>query len=329
MDKPLQEIKEYLPPSKYKVACEGGTEPPFVNEYWDNKRAGIYVDIVSGEPLFASTDKFESGTGWPSFTRPIKKDEIMEKKDESGGMERTEVRSRTGDIHLGHVFEDGPAPTGMRYCINSASLKFIPLEKMKEAGYGKYLNLFPDSVGAEKIAPKNGAMSTSDVGQHLMTATFAAGCFWGVEAYFKLVKGVTDTTVGYAGGTKKNPAYGDVCSGETGHAESLRLTFDPKIVSYRKLLEHFWKMHDPTSLNKQGNDAGSQYRSIIFYHDEGQKRAAEKSKHELEQSRAYKKKIVTEIIPAGEFYPAEKYHQDYLDKNPGGYCHVNLSLAKE
>lgn len=171
--------------------------------------------------------------------------------------------------------------------------------------------------------------SLQKIREALQKVTFAAGCFWGVEAYFKLVKGVIDTTVGYAGDTVKNPTYEQVCTGKTGHAESVRLTFDPKIVSYRKLLEHFWKMHDPTSVNRQGNDIGSQYRSIIFYHDEGQKRAAEKSKDALEKSRTYKKKIVTEIIPAGGFYAAEEYHQDYLDKNPGGYCHVNLGLAKE
>ena len=119
-----------------------GTEPPFRNEYWDNHRAGIYVDIVSGEPLFSSLDKFDSGSGWPSFTKPIDKQSVAEKSDPTLGMERTEVRGGKSDSHLGHVFDDGPAPTGQRFCINSAALRFVPVEKLKEEGYGQYLPLF-------------------------------------------------------------------------------------------------------------------------------------------------------------------------------------------
>jgi len=135
------ELRARLTPLQYHVTRESGTEPPFRNEYWDNHRAGIYVDVISGEPLFSSQDKFESGTGWPSFTKPIEPDRVVEKIDHSFGV-RAEIRSKTSDAHLGHVFDDGPAPTGMRYCMNSAALRFVPVEKLKEEGLAQYLPLF-------------------------------------------------------------------------------------------------------------------------------------------------------------------------------------------
>jgi peptide-methionine (R)-S-oxide reductase len=135
------ELRARLTPLQYHVTRESGTEPPFRNEYWDNHRAGIYVDVISGEPLFSSQDKFESGTGWPSFTKPIEPDRVVEKIDHSFGV-RAEIRSKSSDAHLGHVFDDGPAPTGMRYCMNSAALRFVPVEKLKEEGLAQYLLLF-------------------------------------------------------------------------------------------------------------------------------------------------------------------------------------------
>jgi len=310
-EKPAPEtLVERLTPLQYRVTQESGTEAPFRNSYWDNHRDGIYVDVVSGEPLFSSRDKFASGSGWPSFTRPLVEAQVVEREDGTLGMRRVEVRSQLADSHLGHLFEDGPRPTGLRYCINSASLRFVAADDLIDQGYVQFAAAFGIEEG-------NAAMP-----ENTETAILAGGCFWGMEDLLGDLPGVVDSQVGYTGGEVPDATYGDVKHGDSGHAESVRIVFDPERTSYEAILVWFFRIHDPTTMNRQGNDRGTQYRSAIFYANEAQRETAERVKAEVEASGNWKKPVVTEIVPAGAFFDAEEFHQDYLEKNPGGYtCH--------
>lgn len=279
-----EEWKSILTPEQYKVTRLKGTEAPFGNTCAipEHGKTGIYKCVGCGTDLFKYDSKFESGTGWPSFWQPLSDLNVRYESDDSHGMKRTEVLCARCGAHLGHVFTDGPPPTGKRFCINSVALNLVQPGETK-----------------------------------MEVATFAAGCFWGVEAAFRQLigKGVISTRVGYTGGHTKNPTYEDVCSHTTGHAESVEVTFDPTKIHYQDLLKVFWDIHDPTTPNRQGPDMGSNYRSAIFYHSPEQRKLAEESKAELEKSKRYKDKIVTEITQASEFYPAEDYHQQYYEKS--------------
>jgi len=304
VEKSDAEWKKILTPKQYEVLRDKGTERAFSNQCAiPPGKEGIYVCAGCGTALFDYSKKFESGTGWPSFFTPIHPNNVRIISDRSHGMTREEVVCARCGGHLGHVFDDGPPPTGKRYCINAVSL-----------------DLAGDSTIATADAVSGKAMT--------QTATFAAGCFWGIEKYFGQLPGVASTRVGYTGGSVKNPSYERVCDGTTGHAEAIEVVYDPAKISYGELLEFFFTHHDPTQLNKQGNDVGTQYRSAVFYHTPEQEKAVREAKELLGKSEIFKKPVVTEIAPAREFYAAEDYHQKYLEKNPHGYCHINLQSPK-
>ena len=290
-----------LSPHEYHVTQESGTERPGTGKYLNNKEPGIYVDIVSGEPLFASSDKYESGCGWPSFTKPIEPAHVNEISDRSLGMVRTEVRSANGDSHLGHVFNDGPRDRGgLRYCINSGVAPLRPPRRNGGAGLWRLRR------------PGGGSRMTEE------RAVLAGGCFWGVQDLVRRRPGVISTRVGYSGGEVPNATYRN----HGNHAEAIEIIFDPEVTSFREVLEFFFQIHDPTTKNRQGNDVGASYRSAIFYTSDEQKRVAEDTIADVEASGLWPGKVVTEVTPVSDFWEAEPEHQDYLERIPNGYtCH--------
>jgi peptide methionine sulfoxide reductase msrA/msrB len=292
----VQQLASRLTEEEQRILLNKGTEPAFCGNLLDNKKEGTYICRLCGLPLFASNAKFDSGTGWPSFFQPFDPDHVRNVEDRSHGMTRVEILCTRCGGHLGHVFDDGPKPTGQRYCLNSASLDFV------EKG--------------QPFEPMSQPVKTA-------TAFFAGGCFWGVEDHLQQIPGVIDAVSGYMGGHLENPTYKQVCAETTGHAETVKVVYDPARVSYRELLGWFFKIHDPTQLNRQGPDIGTSYRSAIFAADSEQLQEAEAFIAEQQKHSRFKnRKIVTELKPidqAGKFYPAEDYHQDYHAKH-GGSC---------
>jgi peptide methionine sulfoxide reductase msrA/msrB len=302
MDEPVGKVvktdaewKKILTPDQYYILREEGTERAFSGDY-KSHGAGIYRCAACGLSLFDAKTKFDSGTGWPSFYQSLAKTHVKETTDADG--DRTEVECARCGGHLGHVFDDGPKPTGLRYCMNSPALKFEPVKFEK--------------ASSQKSAPQ---VAT------LQKANFAGGCFWSMEAIFEQLKGVSKVDPGYAGGSAKNPTYEQVGTGKTGYAETLDITFDPNVISYRDLLEVLFTVHDPTTPNKQGADEGTQYRSIIFYRSPEQKSEAEAAIKKFTDDKIWSNPIVTQVQPIDVFYCGEDYHLDYFTKNPEkSYC---------
>jgi peptide methionine sulfoxide reductase msrA/msrB len=286
-----EEWRQRLTPEQYRIMRSKGTEPAFCGGLLKSKEPGMYLCAGCDLPLFESGAKFESGTGWPSFFQPAAPENVREVPDFSHGMVRTEIVCPRCESHLGHLFDDGPRPTGLRFCLNSDSLQFAPTDELKKHGED-----VPQTEFAE--------------------AVIAGGCFWCVEAVFRELDGVLDVISGYAGGDAATANYEAVCTGRTKHAEAVKIIYDPKKVSYEKLLEVHFATHDPTTLNRQGADTGPQYRSAIFYANEQEKQLAEAFVADLNASGAFKQPIVTTLEPLTQFFPAEAYHQNFVCRNP-------------
>jgi peptide methionine sulfoxide reductase msrA/msrB len=281
-----QESKFYnfLTPFENSVINDKATERPYTGKYTDHKESGTYICKQCGEALYKSESKFDSHCGWPSFDDEI--DGAVKRIPDADGL-RTEIVCNNCGGHLGHVFiGEGFTPLNTRHCVNSVSMDFVPADLDK----GRY-----------------------------ETAILAGGCFWGVEYYLQKEEGVKTVSSGYIGGHVKNPTYREVCTGRTGHAEAVKVVYDPDKTSYEKIVKLFLEIHDPTQVGRQGPDVGDQYRSGIFYLNEEQRKIANKLLGQL-ADKGYK--IATEVSAATEFYEAEDYHQDYYFNNGKmPYCH--------
>ena len=285
MDKNESYWKEKLSPEAFHVLREKGTERPFSGQYNMHFEKGVYLCNGCGTELFNSDSKFDGHCGWPSFDGEIPGDKIEKIADHSHGMVRTEIVCKNCGGHLGHLFDDGPTASGLRYCVNSLSLNFTP---------------------------KSNEMDEIIVG---------GGCFWCIESAFNAIEGVVKAESGYAGGTSKNPTYEEVCSGNTGHAEVVRIQYDSKKISKEALLDMFFILHDPTQLNRQGNDIGTQYRSALFYKTEAEKLFFEDYISKLKKEDEFYSNMVTTLEKLDQYYVAEAYHQGYFERNPqNAYC---------
>lgn len=273
-----------LSPEEQRVIIHKGTEAPFVGQYDKFYSEGTYLCKQCDAPLYKSTDKFNSGCGWPSFDDEIP-GAVKRHTDADGS--RTEIVCNNCDAHLGHVFMgERFTDKNTRHCVNSISLKFIKNETVVKEEH----------------------------------AIFASGCFWGVEYQLKKVKGVINTTVGYTGGHVDDPSYKQICTGTTGHAEAVEVIFDPTITDFETICKIYFETHDPEQANGQGPDIGNQYRSEVFVFNEKQKAITEKLISILTEKGLH---IVTKISPAVKFWPAEGYHQDYYQKTgKQPYCHA-------
>ncbi len=270
-----------LTPEEARVILDKGTELPYSGEYVDNKAEGLYVCKQCDAPLYRSTDKFDSGCGWPSFDDAVA-GAVLRLPDADGV--RTEIVCSNCGGHLGHVFAgEGFTLKNLRHCVNSVSMRFVP----------------------DISAPA--------------TAFFGGGCFWGVEDGFQKLPGVLDVVSGYMGGSTPFPTYKDVTTGRTGHAEVVRVRFDPQKTDFETLAKFFFEIHDPTQVNRQGPDVGTQYRSVIFYTDDNQRHIAQQLKSYLETKGL---DVATEISPAPAFFAAEDFHQDFTARTGRGGCHL-------
>ncbi len=288
-----EEWKKVLTTNQYYILRQQGTERPFSSELYEQHGAGIFICAGCKNPLFPSNTKFDSGTGWPSFFRPFASKSVNIASDNSLGFSRDEISCQRCNGHLGHVFNDGPQPTGLRYCIDGDALQFV---------------------------------AEANIKRKLSIATFAGGCFWCEEAVFEGIKGVDEVISGYCGGKEKTPTYESVGGGETGHAESFEVYYDATKIKFEDLVRVYLASIDPTQVDGQGPDHGRQYRSIVFYKDNSEKEIIENAIKKIEGK--FSKPIAVEVMPYSFFVKAEDYHQNYVELHPNHPYVVHESIPR-